>query len=266
MTVNCAHRGASAEAPENTLAAFDLAVRQGARMIELDVRLSLDGFPMVFHDATLERTTNGQGTVEDLPLAALQALDAGAWFDPRFAGERIPRLVDAIGFARTHGIRLDIEMKFSGGSVYPLCDAVASVLGQTAFFDDCIVTSFHHGALDYIRRCDARIAIARLYGTHAPRDRDLDDGVPSAAVHRMFVVPSLVRRVHRHGGQIHVWTVDDADEMRRMVAMGVDTLMTTRPAVLQAVLDTRAAGGGGSADDGNAPEASLEGDDTDDPK
>lgn len=235
-TVNCAHRGASAEAPENTMAAFALAIEQGARMIEFDVRLSLDGFPVVFHDATLERTTDGEGVPEDKRLEELRSLDAGAWFAPRFAGERIPRLVDVIELARAHGITLDIEMKFSQGIVAPLCDAVALVLEQTGFHDRCIVTSFHHGSLDYIRRCSSRISVARLYGTHAPRDGDLDDGVPSAAVHHMLVVPSLVKRVHRHGGKIHVWTVDDADEMRRMVAMGVDTLMTNRPSVLDRVL------------------------------
>lgn len=237
ITVNCAHRGASSDAPENTLAAFALAAEQGARMIELDVRLSLDGFPVVIHDGTLERTTNGAGRVEEKPLADLQALDAGSWFDARYSGERIPRLIEAIEFARGRGLRLDIEMKFTRGSVYPLCDAVGTVVDRAAFYDECIVTSFNHGSLNYLKKRFPRTSIARLYGTHAPRDRDLKDGVTSAAVHHMFVVPSLVKRIHRHGGQLHVWTVDDPGEMRRMVRMGVDTLMTNRPAVLQGVLD-----------------------------
>lgn len=237
MTVNCGHRGASAEAPENTLAAFALAVAQGARMIELDVRLSLDGFPVIIHDGTLERTTSGKGRVEDMRLDDLRTLDAGSWFDPRFSGERLPRLVDAIDFARQHGIRLDIEMKFNRGSVYPLCDAVGAVIDKSGFYDHCIVTSFNHGSLNYLKSRFPKTAIARLYGTHAPRDRDLKDGVTSAAVYHMFVVPSLVKRIHRHDGQLHVWTVDDPNDMRRMIRMGVDTLMTNKPALLQSVLD-----------------------------
>jgi glycerophosphoryl diester phosphodiesterase len=244
MTVNCAHRGASAEAPENTLAAFALAVEQGARMIELDVRLSLDGFPVVVHDGTLERTTNGKGRVEDTLLDDLRALDAGRWFDARYGGEKIPLLSEAIDFAHEHGLRLDIEMKFTRGSVYPLCDAVGAVIDKAGFVDGCIVTSFNHGSLNYLKKRFPQVSIARLYGTHAPRDRDLKDGVTSAAVNHMFVVPSLVKRIHRHGGQLHVWTVDDPNEMRRMVRMGVDTLMTNRPAVLGRVLAEMAEGEG----------------------
>lgn len=236
-TVNCAHRGASADAPENTMAAFELAIDQGATMIELDVRLSLDGYPMVFHDGELERTTNGQGCIEDTPLQSLRDLDAGSWFDAKYAGEHIPLLRDVIEFARRRDIRIDIEMKFNRGSTYPLCDGVGSLLEKTAFFDQCIVTSFDHTALNYLRTRFPKVSVAKLYGTHAPRNRDLKDGVTAAAVHRMFVVPSLVKRIHRHGGQIHVWTVDDPKEMRRLISMGVDTIMSNHPAVLQRVLD-----------------------------
>ena len=87
-----AHRGASAYAPENTLAAFELAVRQGANAIELDLKLTADGHVVVIHDLTVDRTTDGSGRVGDLPLAAIQELDAGYHFDQTFSGERIPTL------------------------------------------------------------------------------------------------------------------------------------------------------------------------------
>lgn len=252
MTVNCAHRGASAEAPENTFAAFALAIEQGARMIELDVRLSRDGVPVVIHDATLTRTTNGQGEVETLPASTLLSADAGAWFDARFRGERIPRLADVISFVRTHGVQLDIEMKLGDGPYHGLCEAVAAVLSETAFHDGCFVSSFHHEALDGLARLDPRVAIARLYARDVPTDTQLAE-VPSVAVQHLLVDAALVDRVHAGGGRIHVWTVDDPADMRRMRDMGVDTIMSNRPRVLQEVLDeprgeTRASEGDGSPD------------------
>lgn len=250
MTVNCAHRGASAEAPENTFAAFALAIEQGARMIELDVRLSVDGVPVVIHDATLARTTNGHGVVETLPAPTLTAVDAGAWFDARYRGERIPRLVDVIGFVRQHGVRLDIEMKFGDDPVEGLCNAVANVIEETSFHDGCFVSSFHHHSLDYLARLDDRIAIVRLYATEAPTDAQLGE-VPSAALHRLLVDTALVERIHAGGGLVHVWTVDDAVEMRQLVDMGVDTIMTNRPRLLQAVLEEARGGATVSGGDGS---------------
>lgn len=206
-------------------------------MIEFDVRLSLDGYPVVIHDGDVDRTTNGHGCVEEMKLADLLTLDAGAWFDPRFAGQRLPRLVDALEFARGRGTFLDIEMKFNKGSVYGLCDAVGALIEKHAFHAQCVVTSFDHGALNYLKQRFPRVEIARLYWTHAPRDRDLKSGVPSAAVFHMLVVPSLVKRVHRYGGKLHIYTVDDPNDMRRFVRMGVDTIMTNRPALLARVLE-----------------------------
>ena len=106
-----AHRGASAHAPENTLAAFRRAHADGARWLETDVKLTQDGVPILFHDATLERTTNGHGTVAETPWSALQALDAGSWFGADFAGERIPSLEALLLFAIETEMALNLELK-----------------------------------------------------------------------------------------------------------------------------------------------------------
>src|SRR5712691_12051383 len=106
-----AHRGASSYAPENTIAAFDLALQMGARHLELDVHLTCDDYLIVIHDDTLDRTTNGTGPVASQTLAALQTLDAGAWFGEAFAGARIPTLADVL--TRYHGrAYLHIELKW----------------------------------------------------------------------------------------------------------------------------------------------------------
>jgi len=238
LSINCGHRGASSEAPENTLAAFELAIRQGATMLELDVQLSLDGYPVVIHDVTVERTTNGSGKVSEMSLEALRALDAGAWFSEQYAGQRIPTLQEVIALARAQNIRLDVEMKFSRGSWYPLCDAVGALIDRLDFAGGCFVSSFNHRALHYFKTRFLHIPIARLYATRAPRERNLRfASPPCAAVFRLLVVPSLVKRIHRLGGEISVWTVDDPDEMGRFIRMGVDVIITNRPAVLQSVLD-----------------------------
>ena len=105
------HRGAAAHAPENTLAGIDEAVRRGARMVEVDARLTADGVPVLFHDDTLDRTTNGVGPVDHALFSEVRRLDAGAWFGPGWEGERIPTLEDVIGLTGKLGLHLNIEIK-----------------------------------------------------------------------------------------------------------------------------------------------------------
>src|SRR3990167_7450135 len=106
-----AHRGASAYAPENTLAAFRKAHDLGIQWIEFDVMLSADHVPIIFHDNLLDRTTNGRGEVGDFSFKALHELDAGAWFNPKFSGEHIPSLQDTVAFLRQTGMAANIEIK-----------------------------------------------------------------------------------------------------------------------------------------------------------
>ena len=105
------HRGAAASAPENTLAGFAHAAALGVRWVELDVQLSADDVPVVFHDTTLERTTNGRGSLIETPLAVLRRLDAGAWFAPEFAGQRVPTLSEALTAISAAGLGLCLEVK-----------------------------------------------------------------------------------------------------------------------------------------------------------
>ena len=106
-----AHRGASADAPENTMAAFRLAADSGVTWVEFDVKLTHDGVPILMHDDTLDRTTGGKGTVADTNWADIQTLDAGSWFDKRFKDERVPHLVDVLRLCLERNIRPMIEIK-----------------------------------------------------------------------------------------------------------------------------------------------------------
>jgi glycerophosphoryl diester phosphodiesterase len=237
LAVSCAHRGASSEAPENTFAAFRLAVEQQARMLEFDVRLSLDGHPVVVHDHELTRTSNGQGKVEETDLATLRGLDVGSWFDAGFAGERMPLLEEVLDFGKTHNLGLDIELKFSNSHWAPLCDAVGTLLTRRGLDPGVFVTSFNHRALHYLKTRFPHVPIARLYATGVPRERNLRfDPNPSVAMLRHLISPALVYRVHSLQGAVYAWTVDDPAEMRRLILMGVDVIMSNKPALLASVL------------------------------
>src|SRR5512136_3234943 len=140
--LNFAHRGASHEAPANTLAAFLLAVDLGAEGIELDVHLSKDGHLVVIHDFDVSATTDGQGLVRNKTLAELKELDAGSWFDPVFADQRIPTLqevIDAVG----HRLLLNIELKVKGWGDGGLAAKVVQIVEQNGLVDRVILSSFN---------------------------------------------------------------------------------------------------------------------------
>ena len=142
-----AHRGASRCAPENTLAAFEAAIRQGVDAIELDVRLTEDGVPVVLHDDTLDRTTDGQGPVDALSYQLLRRLDAGAWFGSAFRGERVPTLTEALECARGRcGVNVEIKVDRKRSrrgrarparrhQEAPLAQAIAAAVRRTEFSD-----------------------------------------------------------------------------------------------------------------------------------
>jgi glycerophosphoryl diester phosphodiesterase len=156
-----AHRGASAIAPENTLAAFRLAHEAGALWVECDVKLTRDGAPIIMHDDTLDRTTDGKGNVADMDWADVQKLDAGVWFDARFRGERVPQLAEALRFILDHDMRLNLEIKPCPGRA----QATAMVaLIETAklwppYYAPPVISSFNEKAL----------AIAAQLHPHWPR-------------------------------------------------------------------------------------------------
>ena len=160
-----AHRGASALAPENTMAAFRLAVEAGADLVELDVRLSADGHPVVIHDAYLSRTTDGLGPVARTPLAALQRLDAGSWFAPRFAGERIPTLDEVLRWAQscTPPIPLMVELKGGRRALKRgLAEACARLVLARRLEEKVMFIAAHLGHLGWIRQAALPIATGTI--------------------------------------------------------------------------------------------------------
>jgi glycerophosphoryl diester phosphodiesterase len=239
--LNFAHRGANTQAPANTLSAFRLAAELGADGVELDVQLSKDGEVVVIHDFAVDATTNGSGAVAERTLAELQALDAGSWFDVAFAGEHIPTLqevMDAVG----HRLLLNIEIKLPFTLANTGLEAeVVRLIEDNNLVDRMIISSFHPLALRRVKSLNRHISTGLLYAHDLPiylRRAWLAPLVPHEARHPDFamVTPAYVQMMKAGGYRINVWTVDDPGEMRRLLDLGVDAIITNRPDVLRQVM------------------------------
>ncbi|MBI4787661.1 MAG: glycerophosphodiester phosphodiesterase [Chloroflexi bacterium] len=236
-----AHRGASAVAPENTLTAFDCAFEMGADGIELDVTLTKDGIPVVIHDDNVDRTTNGHGPIKQMTLAEVKTLDAGSWFDTRFRGAQIPTLAQVLEAVRGHGI-VNIELKSVTLKSDGLEQVVAKVVEQAGMRDRVIISSFNPFALNRMANCSPRLPRGLLYADNLPiylRRAWLRPIAHPRALHPKYtmVTPKLVNWAKSKGYAVNTWTVDDPEEMRRLIGLGVNAIMTNRPDRLKQVLE-----------------------------
>jgi glycerophosphoryl diester phosphodiesterase len=248
-----AHRGGSGLAPENTLAAFDRATVLGADAIETDVRLSADGVVMVFHDEDTARLTGEPGTIEARTAAEIAALDAGFSFTPdgggtfplRGAGVTVPALAEAL--RRYPRMRFSVDAK---GPEPALADALARLVQEARAEDRVCVGSFFDAQAERLgallpgvcrfmpEQAATRHVLAAKAGAAPvglPAGYDLA-GLPARMGDLVVVDPPVVDHFHRLGIPVHVWTVDEEDEMRALLAIGVDGIVTDRPDVLARVL------------------------------
>lgn len=226
-----AHRGASAEAPENTLAAFRQALEVGADGIELDVHLSADGIPVVIHDETLERTTDGSGPVVLHNVERLQALDAGSWFDPHFAGEPLPTLEETLALLSGR-LRLNLEVKDSRAGL-----AVVELLRHFAQAD-VVLSSFDYGLLARLRRVAPDLPLAVLHdGDNWHRALARAEALRACAFHPRadLVGRPLMAACQRQRLPVFAWTVDAPSQARDLARMGVAGLFTNDPAGLRGI-------------------------------
>ena len=228
-----AHRGASAHAPENTLAAFELALAQQADAIELDVKLTVDGHVIVLHDATVDRTTGSHGRVRDLSLAQLRSLEAGSFYSEKYRGEKIPTLEEVF---ETLGKRIFINIELTNYNTPRdhLVETVCMLVKKFGVQKSVMFSSFFA----------SNLSKARAYLPGVPRGLLAFNGFLGAwarsfgfafgryhALHSSLkdVTPQQVQRVHRLKRRIHVWTVDAVEDMRRLFGWGVDAIFTDDP-------------------------------------
>ncbi len=254
--VNLAHRGASALAPENTIEAFRLAVEAGAGGLELDVHMTRDGHIVVIHDATVDRTTNGSGAVSEMTLTELRRFDAGHTFSPdggstrpyRGRGVRVPTLVEVL--EEFPGVAVNIEIKAGTPGIE---EKVLGVLRDANALGRALVVSTPHATVKRFRKISSghistgasRWEIGVFYVLSRLRlerlVRPAYDALQVPLLHRgiLVVTPRLVRAAHARGVRVDVWTINQEEEMRRLLDLGVDVIMTDRPGTLAEVLINR---------------------------
>ncbi len=239
-TLNLGHRGASAYAPENTLAAFNLALEMGADGVELDVTLTKDGVPVIIHDDAVDRTTDGHGLIQQMTLEQIKCLDAGSKFDPKFAGERIPTLAQALKAVGQRGI-VNIELKGTSVQDDGLEIAALPVIEECRMAERVIISSFNPFALQRMARLDPRLPRGLLYADDLPvylRRAWLRPVARPTAMHPKYTMIDRKFLVWARGKgyDVNTWTVNEPEDMRRLVQLGIHAIITNKPDVLTQVL------------------------------
>ena len=220
-----AHRGASIAAPENTMAAFRAAEFAGADGIEFDVRLSLDGVPVVIHDDTVDRTTDGRGRVNRMSARELQALDAGRWFGSGFAGERLPTVEEVLLWAG-EGLRLNLEIKDPDAET-PILELLRAYPRSRA-----LISSFDHDTLFRLRRADPLLPLAFLVDSpfwSLPLKKAAACGAESLNPRQDRVSRAMIAASRRLGLAVTPYTVDDPGRLDDLLRMGVDGVFSNLP-------------------------------------
>lgn len=236
-----AHRGSSAHAPENTLSAFNLAIEQGADAIELDTMLSADGQVMVIHDEKLDRIAGIQKEVKNLDLAELKKLDAGKYFNSTYEGERIPTLSEVFEICNKK-IFINIELKNLSSPFDDLPHRVADLVKQFKIEEYIIFSSFNPIALIRIKRHLPHVPIGLLADTgwlgYWARSR-IGSIINYDALHPWLgdVTSKLVNNAHQNGKRVHVYTVNNPEDIRRMKAFNVDGFFTDDPLMALQILN-----------------------------
>lgn len=241
-----AHRGWSGAAPENTLAAVALAAKDpDIEMIEIDVQLSQDGVPVVIHDFTLDRTTNGTGRIKDHTLAELKRLDAGGWFNPTFQGEAIPTLEEMLQLTKGSK-RLNIELKQSGNA-YPLLeDKTVDLIRSYRMEEQVIVTSFDHRSMRKTKQLapDLQVGLIVLGRPVLLLEQMAEAGASVLSIEYHYLTSELLEEVFagRIDGrplEIIAWTVNHQDDMAAVAALHPSVkICTNHPEIWKQLKDS----------------------------
>jgi glycerophosphoryl diester phosphodiesterase len=220
-----AHRGHARAAPENTISAIRKAIESGADYAEMDVQQTADGHVVLLHDRDLKRVAGVSRRLDELSYDEVRRLDVGSWFDPAFSGERVPTLAEVIALCRGK-IRLNIELKFFGPD-RRLARAVADIVREQDFESDCLITSLDYDALLEVKRHNPRLRTGLTVAYALGEVSRLE--VDALSVRADYLSDELLRAAHRHGREVHAWTVNDAGQMTRLMKRGVDNIISSDP-------------------------------------
>lgn len=234
-----AHRGASAYAPENSIAAFELAIELGSDALELDLRQTKDNILVVLHDSDVDRTTNGKGNINDYTFFELQKLDAGSWFAKEFSDQKIPSLQEVIDLLGDSTLII-IELK-EGNETYPgIEERVVKLVKQNNIESQTILKSFDPNVLKRLRKIEPNIPLLYVYAVRIPwLGMIIDRGVTFDSVydldveylqpHRFFLSKSFVEDAQANGYKIISWGVNSTEAINESLEFGVDGIETDYP-------------------------------------
>ncbi|MFD0712354.1 glycerophosphodiester phosphodiesterase [Paenibacillus sp. GCM10027626] len=232
-----AHRGCAGEAPENTLAAFKLAMEQGCDAIELDVHFSKDGEIIVCHDHTIDRTSDGSGAIHELTVQEIQQADAGRWFDERYAGERIPLLSEVFELVPP-SIMINVEVKDLHGEAGER--RLVQFLRETNRVQHVVISSFNHELLVRLKQQEPELKIGMLYHQQVESHHGLAEqlGAPVFSLHPDFKLldKAAVADAVDRGLEVYAWTVNSEEDMKLVVGLGVTGVITDFPGRLNKLL------------------------------
>lgn len=227
------HRGASAYTPENTLSAFKQALDMGCHYIEFDVMLSEDGVPFVFHDETLERTSNGHGALEGASADYLMTLDAGRWFSHRFLGEKIPRLDEVLLWLIENEVFANIEIKPSPLRRHETTTAVMTLLHQTWPRDAQmpLISSFDHEVLYLCRALNPDLPIGVLFEGWQDNWLHIAKSLNATSIHfnKEALTPRRVQEIKAENYLLYVYTVNQTRLKNKLLSWGVDAIFSDYP-------------------------------------
>ncbi|GLC89660.1 glycerophosphodiester phosphodiesterase [Lysinibacillus piscis] len=228
-----AHRGASGEFPENTMMAFEEAKRIGVAGIELDVQLTKDEQLVIIHDERVDRTTDGTGFVKDFTLADITALDAGSWFSPNFAGERLTTLNTVFAWMKEEGnhLRLNIELKNDQIRYLGLEEKVLALIKEYDLEERIIISSFNPFSLQRVRMLNASIEIGYLIFGMPDNALWIAQEIEANAIHCQaeYALSAFGEAAMQAGFPLRIYTVNDEAEYKQLVAAGVEVIMTDFP-------------------------------------
>lgn len=227
-----AHRGYSAIAPENTLAAFRAALEAGAKGIEFDVQLSRDRIPVIIHDHTLDRTTNKQGKVNSLNLEQLQQLDAGSWFSPEFAHEMLPTFTEALNLLQNQSITIYPELKADDNWTQSDLEGLIEIILSQGWQNNCVILCFNAQILSQLRKLNQQLVLGFNLANIANFEQIIQEAIPLKPVilsieHNLLLNnPQIIPQSHQHGLEIITWTVDDLEKLQQLQTLEINTIIT----------------------------------------
>ncbi|MCP5515057.1 MAG: glycerophosphodiester phosphodiesterase [Spirochaetales bacterium] len=225
-----AHRGASAYAPDNTIAAIKKAFELGSDGIEIDVQMSRDGELFIFHDWNLEKVTGDKALITSKSSAEIKNIDAGSWFSPEFAGERIPALEEVLDIV-PKGKLVNIEIKKTASDTRPVEEKVLRQVSDRGMTGNVIISSFNHKTISTVEKIDAEIKTALIMASQLVNPMKYLGNFRCYSFHPVlyYVDEQLVKELHANNIKIYPWVVNDTFYAKELTAAGCDGIITNYP-------------------------------------